>query len=163
MSSTPGTPLFDAPIGRATFIGAVGGFLLALAILGIGVAVSGTDAHLIGVIGLIGPFGGCGFGGMMGAAGEHRLICESRPVPLQVRQQINGGITIRSEGDFGVKFRTIGGIEGFDGLGCFGKGRPIMAHRHVVRRLLQHRGPFLDCQKHGVEQTTPRKLAIGVC
>lgn len=59
--------LFEAPIGRSTFIGACIGTIGVVAIFAVGVLMSDMDPAVIGAAGLVAPFGGAGFGAMMGA------------------------------------------------------------------------------------------------
>lgn len=58
--------LFDPRITRRTAIGAVLGGVGVLMIFAIGVLITGTDPAVIGAAGLAAPFGGAGFGAMMG-------------------------------------------------------------------------------------------------
>lgn len=61
------TVLFEEPIGRMTLIGAIIGGVLVVAMFTVGVLVSDMDPAVIGAAGLAAPFGGAGFGAMMGA------------------------------------------------------------------------------------------------
>jgi proteasome assembly chaperone (PAC2) family protein len=61
------TFLFEPPVGRMTLLGAIGGALLVVALFTIGVVLTDTDPAVIGAAGLVAPFGGAGFGAMMGA------------------------------------------------------------------------------------------------
>ncbi|MDE0802885.1 MAG: hypothetical protein OSA99_06135 [Acidimicrobiales bacterium] len=59
--------LFDPRITRRTAIGATLGGVGVLVIFAVGVLITGTDPAVIGAAGLAAPFGGAGFGAMMGA------------------------------------------------------------------------------------------------
>lgn len=61
------TFLFEPPIGRMTLIGAVAGTLLVIGMFTLGVVLTDIDPWIIGAAGLAAPFGGAGFGAMMGA------------------------------------------------------------------------------------------------
>ena len=50
-----------------TALGAIAGFVLVIMMFLIAVVVTGTDSALIGAAGLAAPFGGAGFGAMIGA------------------------------------------------------------------------------------------------
>ena len=60
-------PLFGPTVVRATLVGAVLGLLGVVAMFTAGVLMSGLDPAAIGAAGLAGPFGGAGFGAMIGA------------------------------------------------------------------------------------------------
>lgn len=59
--------LFGPTVVRATLIGAVLGTIGTVAVIAIAVVASHTDAAVMGVAGLAGPFAGAGFGAMLGA------------------------------------------------------------------------------------------------
>ena len=69
MATTPDQPtfLFEPPIGRMTLIGAVVGLLVVVGMFILGVVLTDIDPWVIGAAGLAAPFGGAGFGAMMGA------------------------------------------------------------------------------------------------
>lgn len=90
---TPDEPtfLFEPPILRMASIGAVLGLLTVVAMFTFGALISHSDPWVIAAAGLAAPFGGAGFGAMMGAVlgglraaeieAEARRSSESRPEP----------------------------------------------------------------------------------
>ncbi len=69
MTASPSEPtlLFEPPIGRWTLIGAITGTVLVVGMFVLGVLLADMDPWVIGAAGLAAPFGGAGFGAMMGA------------------------------------------------------------------------------------------------
>ena len=59
--------LFEPPVPLWTVIGAVLGTVVVVAMFAIGVVLTDSDPAVIGAAGLVAPFGGAGFGAMMGA------------------------------------------------------------------------------------------------
>lgn len=69
MATAPDEPtfLFEPPILRMATIGAVLGLVLVIAMFTLGALLTHSDPWLIGAAALAAPFGGAGFGAMMGA------------------------------------------------------------------------------------------------
>ena len=77
-----------------TLIGAVAGALLVVGMFAVGVVLSDIDPWIIAAAGLAAPFGGAGFGAMMGAVlgglraaeieAEERRAAAARPTPSSV-------------------------------------------------------------------------------
>lgn len=93
MATVPDEPtfLFEPPIVRMATIGAVLGLVTVIAMFTFGALITDSDPWVIGAAGLAAPFGGAGFGAMMGAVlgglraaeleAEGRRRAESRPKP----------------------------------------------------------------------------------
>lgn len=100
MATAPEQPtfLFELPIGRMTLIGAIAGGLLVVGMFTLSVVLTDIDPWIIGAAGLAAPFGGAGFGAMMGAVlgglraaeieAEERRSADGRPSSSSVGHRV---------------------------------------------------------------------------
>lgn len=100
MATAPEQPtfLFEPPIGRMTLIGAIAGGLLVVGMFTLSVVLTDIDPWIIGAAGLAAPFGGAGFGAMMGAVlgglraaeieAKERRAADGRPSSSSVDRQV---------------------------------------------------------------------------